>query len=180
MISIRPESTVDYDSIRAITIEAFTHSDLGHNGEAELAESLRNNCPSTLSLVACDDDVLIGHIMLTPVVITHMSGDILGMGVAPMSVLSSHQRMGVGTALLSSALDRLATIKNPFTVVVGHPNYYPRFGFVSAKQFGISHGFNGMPQELFFVFTDAPDTLCAVRGGNAYYRPEFGPQHISS
>ena len=64
-----------------------------------------------------------------------------------------------------------------FVVVLGHPDYYTRFSFRPASQFGILHGFSGIPQDLFFVKGNPDGCLSRVTGGRAYYLPEFGPQH---
>ena len=177
MILIRTESPDDHDAIRRVTFEAFSGTQFGHNGEAELIDTLRDKCQRSLSLVAFDNDELVGHVLFTPVVIRNDSDELYGMGLAPLSVLPAHQRRGIGSLLLSAGFERLAASQNLFTVVAGHPDYYQRFGFVPAANFGFSHGFKGMPQEIFFIRTKNPDLLRSARGGKVYYRPEFGPQH---
>ncbi len=180
MLAIKEEAKADSDAIRQVTIAAFASSEFGHNGEADLVDELRSKCNDRLSLVAFDDDVLVGHILFTPVLIRTSHDEVHGMGLAPMSVLPSHQRSGVGSALISAGLKRLAASGNLFTVVAGHLTYYPRFGFLPASDFEILHGFEGMPQDIFFIHANSADTLDLLAGGAAYYHPVFGPQHVSA
>jgi putative acetyltransferase len=65
----------------------------------------------------------------------------------------------------------------PFVVVLGHPEYYRRFGFLPPSQFEISHGFAGLPQEVFFILPRSGGSLADMPGGAVYYQGEFGPQH---
>ncbi len=177
MISIREESTDDHDHIRRITAAAFSNSEFGYNGEADLIDCLRVKCAHHLSIVACSDSEIIGHILFTSVVIQTPQTETLGMGLAPMSVTPHHQKLGVGTSLVTYGLRRLFADGYPFVVVLGHPRYYPRFGFRSASQFRISHGFARIPQDVFYILPAVDGTLTALTGGKAYYHREFGPQH---
>ncbi|MFO0914072.1 MAG: N-acetyltransferase [Pirellulales bacterium] len=173
---IRSELPDDLHAIRAVTIDAFSQSEFGYQGEAELVDQLRIE-PDSLSLVACRDGVLIGHALWTPVVIQGDGQTLEGMGLGPVSVATDCQRQGVGAQLIQSGLDRLAREGCPFVVVLGHPEYYSRFGFVPAADWGISHGFAGIPQHVFFVHWLASEPVQIGRVGRAYYRPAFGPQH---
>ena len=177
MIVIREESANDYGHIRTVTFDAFSASEFGHNGESELIDSLRSQCDNTLSLVACSESEVIGHILFTPVVIQTLTHKCVGMGLAPLSVTPNHQHAGVGSLLVNNGLRRLRDERCPFVVVLGHPQYYPRFGFRFASHYQISHGFSGIPQEVFFIQTNAEDTMTKLIGGKAYYHPVFGSQH---
>ena len=175
MISIRPETPHDLDAIRHVTRQAFAASDFGCNGEAELIDLLRDGCEKSLSLVACANDAIVGHILFTPVVIRGRS-EFHGMGLGPMSVAIDFQNTGIGSLLITSGLEQLKNDGCPFVVVLGHPEYYPRFGFLPASQFDVSHGFAGIPQNVFFLnILDSATTPSNVSGA-AYYRPEFGLQ----
>jgi putative acetyltransferase len=177
MISIRDETPDDHDRIRRITAAAFSGSEFGHNGEADLIDCLRAKCERYYSIVACSEDEVVGHVAFTPVLIRTTKTETLGMGLAPLSVTPDHQSTGVGTSLVTYGLRRLFDDSYPFVVVLGHPRYYARFGFRPASQFHISHGFPGIPQDVFFILPDANGTLTAWTGGKAYYHREFGPQH---
>ena len=176
MITIRDETPKDHNTVHELTVSAFTSSEFGHNGEAALIDSLRANCDCCLSLVACSADHVVGHILFTPVAIRTSTEETHGMGLAPMSVAPHHQRIGIGSSLVTAGLNQLFDDHCPFVVVLGHPDYYPRFGFLPAADYGISHGFSGSPQELFFI-SFRPSTATGCDGGMAYYRSEFGPQH---
>lgn len=180
MISIRAELPDDLAAIRNVTIQAFADSEFGHNGEAELIDLLRANCKQSVSLVACSKGRIVGHILFTPVVIRAADQEFHGMGLAPMSVAPDCQKVGVGSRLVTSGLEQLTDDSCPFVVVLGHPEYYPRFGFLPASQYGISHGFSGIPQDVFFINILDSAMMQSPTIGSAYYRPEFGPQHNGS
>lgn len=178
MISISVETPDDIGSIRAITLEAFTRSEFGHNGEAEIVDLLRDHCPESLSLVARSKETILGHILFSPVAIRSENRTILGMGLGPMSVAPDCQRAGIGTKLIQYGLQQLVENECPFVVVLGHGGFYSRVGFVPASQHGIIHGFDGVPQEAFFVNILKDGVLDAIAGGTAIYRTEFGPQRF--
>ncbi|MCA9213824.1 MAG: N-acetyltransferase [Planctomycetales bacterium] len=177
MISIRKETTDDHDQIRTVTIDAFANSEFGYNGESELIDSLRLRYDTIISLVACSGSKVVGHALFTPVVVRTSTNETVGMGLAPMSVSPSHQRAGVGSLLVTDGLRRLHDASCPFVVVLGHADYYPRFGFRPASQIHVSHGFSGIPQDVFFIQTSAEETIIKLTGGRAYYDSAFGHQH---
>ena len=176
MITTREETSADIEAISALTAEAFAGSEFGHNGEAELIGQLRESCGDSLSMVANSADAMVGHVLFTPVVIRGEQ-EVHGMGLERMSVDPAMQRTGVGSRLIAAGLERLARDRCPFVVVLGHPSYYPRFGFLPASQYGVSHGFAGIPQHVFFMRALEAETAGLVADGAAYYRPEFGAQH---
>lgn len=177
MTTIRNETPDDHGAVRAITVESFANSDLGHNGEAELIERLRAECADHLSLVACLDSEIVGHILFTPVSIRTQQHEIHGMGLAPLSVTPPHQKTGIGSLLVRNGLDRLYVDHCPFVVVLGHPDYYSQFGFQRASNFNVSHGFVGIPQDFFFIQFAKDSSIKQPSDSRAYYRPEFGVQH---
>jgi len=177
VITLRKETTDDHDAVRTLTVDAFAHSEFGHNGEAELIDTIRAASVNQLSLVACSDGEIVGHILFTPVTISTSLHDVHGMGLAPMSVAPQHQKTGIGSLLVTNGLERLLADACPFVVVLGHPDYYSRFGFQPAAPFDIFHGFSGIPQEVFFIRSLSINTMKQMPDGRAYYLPEFGPQH---
>ncbi|WDQ15474.1 GNAT family N-acetyltransferase [Rhodopirellula sp. P2] len=192
---IIPEKPEHFDAVRQLTMEAFASSTFGHQGEADLIETLRECCADTLSLVAIVDQRVVGHILFSraeirePTSLLTDSSELAsptrrspmrGMGLAPMSVHPSRQRSGIGSMLVNEGLRRLDELGNRFTIVAGHPDYYPRFGFRPAKEFSVSHGFAGMPQEVFFLRTASPSDDADLPNGLAYYHAAFGPQHETS
>jgi putative acetyltransferase len=131
-VKIRAETEADQAAIRKINEEAF-----GETVEADLVETLRKSehFVPELSLVADVDHDLVGHVLLTHVTIETGSHRVLQLG--PLAVLPSHQRRGIGSALMKEAL-RLAEVrKEPLVMVEGNPAYYGRFGFQESTEIGI-------------------------------------------
>jgi len=177
VIEIREEIPDDRDAIRRLTIAAFEASEFGHNGEADLIEQLRDACDDWLSLVGYLEDDVVGHVLFSPVEIRNDDASVYGMGLAPMSVAPGRQGSGIGTLLINTGIELLAERQCPFVVVLGHPDYYPKFGFVAASEFGIRHGFAGIPQEVFFLRFLLPSMSQRCRRGLVHYQSAFGPQH---
>ncbi|MCC7043918.1 MAG: N-acetyltransferase [Acidobacteria bacterium] len=164
---IRDERPEDQTAVRFVNELAFGRAD-----EADLVDTLRSSCPDALSRVAIDGDTVVGHIMFTPVVIDGHGGLVAGMGLGPMAVLPSHQGQDIGTALVRHGIEELRMRACPFVVVVGHPAYYPRFGFELASRRGLRSQWPGMPDEAFMVIVLDEGTMKGVTGV-ARYRGEF-------
>src|SRR4029077_3501901 len=107
-------------------------------------------CTDLLSLVA-EDDAVVGHILFTSVVVESEGRRVLGMGLAPMAVLPGRQRQGIGSQLVRRGLDILRERGCPFVVVVGHPEYYPRFGLRPPSTHGPGSQWEGVPDAAFMV-----------------------------
>lgn len=166
MTEIRLEKPEDASRVRHINETAF-----GQPAEANLVDRLRQAYADSLSLVA-EDDAVVGHILFTPVVVERAGRQVLGMGLAPMAVLPDFQRRGIGSQLVRRGLDILRERNCPFVVVVGHPEYYPRFGFEPASAHGLVSQWEGIPDAAFMVLVLAPHTMAGV-SGVAMYRDEF-------
>ncbi|MCW5801510.1 MAG: N-acetyltransferase [Deltaproteobacteria bacterium] len=160
MVTIREESEADVEAIRRVNVAAFAGE-----VEARLVEALRANGALVLSLVAEVDGRIAGHVAFSPVTV----GAATGVGLAPMAVVPELQRTGLGGRMIDEALRRLAHTHR-FCVVLGHPAYYPRFGFVPASTAGLhwEHGHD----EAFFVKPLVAGGLDGVRG-IVRYRPEL-------
>jgi putative acetyltransferase len=166
MAIIRPERPEDSSQIRHVNELAF-----GQPAEADLVDNLRRACAEALSLVAEEDDgAIAGHILFTPVVVE--GGLPLGMGLAPMAVRPDRQRQGIGSELVRRGLEILRERGCPFVVVVGHPEYYPRFGFEPASKHGLVSQWKGMRDAAFMVLVLDAHALAGV-SGVARYRDEF-------
>jgi putative acetyltransferase len=164
-MTIRPERPDDIARVREINTLAF-----GQPAEALLVDTLRANCADAVSLVA-DENAVVGHILFTPVTVENSDRPLLGMGLAPMAVHPDRQRAGIGTQLVTRGLEILRERNCPFVVVVGHPEYYPRFGFVPASRRGLVSQW-AVPDDAFMVLVlDEP--AMAGMSGVARYRAEF-------
>ena len=164
---IRPERPDDIAAVRRINEAAF-----GQPLEAGLVDRLRAACADALSLVADDEGGVIGHILFTPVVIDDGNRELTGMGLAPMAVRPDRQGQGIGSALVRHGLTLLEDRACPFVVVVGHPTFYPRFGFVPASRLAITSQWDGIPDEAFMIRV-LRDEVMGHAGGVARYRDEF-------
>ncbi len=114
---------------------------------------------------------MVGHILYTPVTLGYGSGELVGAGLGPMAVLPAHQGQGIGGRLVETGNRRLRQDGCPFIVVVGHPEYYPRFGFEPAGGHGIRCEWD-VPGEAFMLLVLDRSKMEGV-SGLARYRPEF-------
>ena len=162
---VRTEKERDRDSVRSANISAFETS-----SEADLVEALRQLARPVVSLVAEESGEVVAHIMFSP---ASLSGHptVKVMGLAPMAVLPVHQRKGIGSALVRAGLDQCRKLGFDAVVVLGHPEYYPRFGFSSSCKFGIDSEYD-VPEEVFMALELQPDALSG-KTGNVKYHPAF-------
>ena len=164
-VTIRPERPDDRAAVRRVNEAAF-----GQPDEADLVDRLRDHSPSYLGLVAEVGGAVAGHILFTPVALDAGPADVRGL--APMAVLPEHQRSGVGSALVRAGLAACAADGAGAAVVLGHPAYYPRFGFRPASAFGLACAYD-VPDEAFMALELVEGAL-ADAGGVARYHPAFG------
>jgi putative acetyltransferase len=141
---IRAEEQRDWAAVHAVHVSAFETP-----AEANLVDALRDNADPLVSIIAEDNGVIVGHIMFSPV---SLSGhpELSIMGLAPMAVAPEHQRKGIGAALVRAGLEDCKQLGFGAVVVLGHPAYYPRFGFSSSARFGIGCEYN-VSEEVFMV-----------------------------
>jgi putative acetyltransferase len=168
ILTIRSEQPQDIPAVRDINEVAF-----GQPTEAQIVDLLRAACPEAVSLVAVEAAHIVGHILFSPVRVSGPCGTtVWGMGLAPMGVAPERQRQGIGSRLVRAGLDLLRQRGCPFVVVLGHPEYYPRFGFVPAARCGISCQWAGVPDEVFRILVLDAAAMEGV-SGIARYRDEF-------
>lgn len=171
MIHIRPEKPEDIASIHGITTRAFQGEE-----EANLIAAIRASdyfIPE-LSLVAIDDtDQTVGHILFSPITIesTEDSKSAKALALAPMAVIPEYQNRGIGSLLVQHGLAACKKLGYTVVVVVGHPGYYPRFGFRPARGYGLEAPFE-VPDAAFLVCELVPGALKNVRG-MVKYNPAF-------
>ena len=164
-VGIRSDTADDYAAIRIVNESAF-----GTPAEADLIDRLRQLASPVISLVAVLQRSVVGHIMFSPVTIVEYPEKKV-MGLGPMAVSPDHQRNGIGGALVREGLRRVAELDVGAAVVLGHPSYYPRFGFVPAGEFKIRCEFDA-PPEAFMAIELRPDYLKNA-SGIARYQQAF-------
>lgn len=167
MVVVRTEETEDHESVRRVNELAF-----GRRNEADLVDALRVNARPYVSLVAVVDEQVVGHILFSPVSIESEGSAFTAMGLAPMAVLPSYQNQGIGSQLVREGLKECQRLGCEIVVVLGHPNYYPRFGFVPASLKGLRSEYD-VPDDVFMVAELTEDALDGRRG-LVKYHSEFG------
>ncbi len=165
-VLIRNETPADAAAVHALIVAAFEG-----NAEADLVEALRGHTFPYVSLVADDKGVIAGHILFTPV---HLPGHPRArlMALAPLAVLPGYQRSGVGSALVEVGLERAREAGAGAVVVLGHPAYYPRFGFVPASRHGIRCSYmdsGEVPDEAYMILELQPGHLDGLAGCVEYH-----------
>ena len=170
MISIRAERSQYIGEIKEVIKEAFTKA-FGRAPEADLVDGLRENCPGLLSLVAANGDIVVGHILFSPVKIEG-NKIVEGMGLAPMAVMPKLQRQGIGTQMVQAGIETIKSKGWPFVIVLGHSDYYLRFGFEQASHKGIRCQWEGVPDEAFMILILDEKAMEGI-SGVARYRSEF-------
>ena len=165
-IQIRPETKIDIGRIRTVNVAAF-----GTEAEADLADGLRKSGIPLISLVAEVDGKLIGHILFSPVTLSGNKAEVKIAGLAPMAVLPAHQKQGIGAALVKAGLKLCTSNGYKAVIVLGHPDYYPKFGFVPSSRFGIKSEYD-VPDEVFMIKELENGALSECKGV-AKYHPSF-------
>ncbi|HET7291872.1 MAG TPA: N-acetyltransferase [Vicinamibacteria bacterium] len=166
-VVVEPETREDEAAIASVNQDAFQRDD-----EASLVAALRRG-PSFLpglSLVAREGRAVVGHILFSRLHVGARRAP--GLALAPMAVRRTHQRRGVGQALARAGLRLAADGGEAFVIVLGHPEYYPRFGFARASRFGIRAPFE-VADEALMALELRPGGLMGVSGA-IEWAPEFG------
>lgn len=143
----------------------------GQPNEADLVDALRIKAHPHISLVAVDGEEIVGHIFFSPVTVQSENDSFMAMGLAPMAVLPERQNQGIGSMLVREGLRECQRIGHDVVVVLGHRDYYPRFGFVVAKTKSLSCEYS-VPDEYFMVAELSPNALKG-RSGLVIYHSEF-------
>ena len=146
-IVIRSETEADANAITEVTVAAFKTLEISHHTEQFIIVALRAAKALTVSLVAEVDGRVIGHIAFSPVTISDGTRNWYGLG--PVSVLPACQRQGVGKALIREGLSRLKEMNAQGCCLVGHPDYYTKFGFKNMPGLVVE----GVPPEFFFALS---------------------------
>lgn len=165
---IRPELPDDASAIFEVHLQAFAQ-----DGESRLVDALRDdgNINPELSLVAVHGNRIIGHILFCPITIISGTIETPALALAPLGVHQDYQCMGIGAALIEAGLEECRRLGHRIVIVVGHPGYYPRFGFTSAKECGITPPFP-CPDDVFMALSLKPNALDGI-GGMVRYPVAF-------
>jgi putative acetyltransferase len=162
---VRPETGRDIESIRRVNRQAF-----GAGAEAELVDLLRARGKLLVSLVAESDGRIVGAVAFSRVTLADHSGP-AGAGLGPLAVEPACQRKGFGSLLVRAGLEICRADGIGYSVVLGHPDYYPRFGFFPAGRFGLQCVWK-VPEGAFMALELAPGAMAGV-SGLVKYEPEF-------
>jgi putative acetyltransferase len=166
MRTIRYAPPEDYVAIHAVHSAAF-----GRPHEGNLVDALRRAETLTISLVAVHDSRIVGHIAFSPVTVTSRTSTIAVLGLGPLAVLPACQRHGIGGQLVNGGLAACRATPYGVVVVLGHPDYYPRFGFSTAQHQGIVWE-HSVPEGAYMVQEFTSGALGQIQGV-VKYRPEF-------
>jgi putative acetyltransferase len=166
-VHVRLEHPGDEAAIAQVTDAAF-----GRPDESRIVDAIRRAGHSAISLVAVDDNEVVGHILFTYVAIDPPRPVADVRGLAPMAVLPSRQRQGIGSTLVEEGLRACARAGARAVVVLGHPEFYPRFGFRPASAYGLGCEYPVLG-EAFMAIELVPGAL-AGRTGLVRYLSEFG------
>jgi putative acetyltransferase len=170
-IRIRDETEADVNAIAAVTVAAFQTLAISSHTEQFIIAALRAARALTLSLVAEVEGRVVGHIAFSPVTISDGSRNWYGLG--PVSVWPDYQRQGIGSVLIREGLSRLKGIGASGCCLVGHPDYYRRFGFQNPRGLALE----GVPAEVFFALAwdgQIPRGLVAFHDGFKADGPHAG------
>jgi putative acetyltransferase len=167
-ITVRAETAADYPQTFEVNALAF-----GREEEGRLVESVReseDHFPE-LSIVAVMGEKIVGHILFSLISIVTDSGAVPALSLAPMAVRPEHQNQGIGSKLVRQGLRECERLGHGIVIVVGHPKYYPRFGFLPARERGLEAPFP-VPDEAFMALELFPGALDGIRG-MVEYPPAF-------
>jgi len=166
MPSIRRERPEDIPGVRLVNRAAFDTTT-----EMDLVDALRREAQPLVSLVAVENEAVIGHILFSPVTLSSQP-DLAIMGLAPMAVVPERQRQAIGSALVHAGLEECRQAGIAAVVVLGHAEYYPRFGFVRASAFGLVCEYD-VPDDVFMALELRTGALRETPG-TIRYHPVFG------
>ena len=164
-IVVRQETNEDFEIVYEVVKTAFLNAEHTNGDEQNLVVRLRKSAAfiPELSLVAVIDDTIVGHIMFTKIKIKNGMKEFESLVLAPVSVVPEMQNKGIGTKMIIEGHKIAQGLGYGSVILVGHPSYYPRFGYVPASRFGITAPFD-VPDEAFMVCELSANGLYGVAG----------------
>jgi len=169
-VKIRVERPGDYGAIRQVIRRAFKKNADELEGAADVVELLRERKKAVVALVADVEDQVVGHIMFSPVTVAEAPERFRAVGLAPLTVLPEFQNSGIGLKLTREGLQACRRYGYDAVVVLGHPHYYPRFGFSRAKDFRLDNEYNA--NDAFMVM-ELHEGVLGTISGLVKFAPEF-------
>lgn len=164
-VTVREETPEDLEAIREVNRQAF-----GRDDEARLVDAIRDGGYARVSLVAEEGGLVVGHVLFSDLPIVTQAGTLHVLALAPVAVLPDRQRQGIGSRLIREGLRACAEAGHRAVVVLGHPAYYPRFGFSARLAERLQAPFSG---PAFMALELTPGALAGVTG-EVRYPPPFG------
>ncbi|MBD1397745.1 N-acetyltransferase [Pontibacter sp. JH31] len=173
-INIRQEQPTDYPFVFSLIEAAFRQESMSDHTEQHLVERLRQSAAfiPELSLVAVDGEKVVGHILLTKLKIKRGEQEFDSLSLAPVAVLPAYQHQGIGGMLIREAHEIARQLGHRSVLLVGHENYYPRFGYKRASSFGINFPFEA-PDENCMAIELTENGLAGVSGTVVYPKGFF-------
>jgi len=166
LIKIRTETPEDYSYVIELTEKAFESLEISDHNEGKLVEKLRK-APTfidELSLVAELEGRIVGHILFTPVLIDNGTQQYHSLVLAPVSVLPYFQKKGIGGQLIRAGHQKAVELGFHSAILLGHPEYYPRFGYKPASSWGIKTHYELPSDDVFMAVELIKGALCNVSG----------------
>jgi putative acetyltransferase len=166
MMNIRTEKPDDIKKIRSINLDVFNT-----DSEANLIDALRKSSAPLISLVAEENNVIVGHILFSPVTLEGDKDSVSIAGLAPMAVLSSRQNQGIGSGLVEAGLRLCKQAGYKAVAALGHPGFYSRFGFMPSEHYNIRSEYD-VPADVFMI-KELHDSALDGQAGIIKYNPAF-------
>ena len=169
MIEIRQENQKDYEEVYMVVKTAFEMAEHSDGNEQDLVVDLRNSDSfiPELSLVAVKEDKIVGYILFTKIKIENHEE----IALAPLAVLPEYQKQGIGSMLIEQGHKIAKQLGYHYSIVLGSENYYPKFGYIPATQYGIQAPFDVANEN--FMAMKLNDTDIEITGV-VQYAKEFG------
>ena len=174
-INIRKETPADCDRVIELTEKAFETLEISDHNEGQLVDKLRK-APTfidELSLVAELNGQIVGHILFTPIQIENQQEKFESLVLAPVSVLPEFQKMGIGGQLIHTGHQKAVELGFQSVILIGHPEYYPRFGYKPASSWRIKSPIP-LPSDDVFMAVELTDGALTGVSGMVVFPPEFG------